>query len=304
MRFSPRPPFLIFIALSGILGVAGIAAFMGVGIFSRQDEGVVTLLVVASVFALFRLATVIGLLRLRPWARIVEQVYNGIQVVLLGVAGLAGAVLNWRVGLPVLWLAIFALVVVLYLRRAEIRLLFSRGIEDLAEEERAAELTRLQRTSMAQWAIMLLTIISFAGFTLQASSNLSEAVQRSKQKRTMAEMRTIATAWEARATDLNRYNAAGAVTLPGVAVSAEEVNRHLAPRYIKRVPALDAWGRPYTFHLDVAFAGSRIAENYAIRSFGRDGKASPLVAGSTSDYDCDIVFSNGSFVVFPEGRSN
>ena len=46
-----------------------------------------------------------------------------------------------------------------------------------------------------------------------AIPNLLTAMQRSKQKRTMADMRTIAAAWEARTTDVNRYNAAG-MTLP------------------------------------------------------------------------------------------
>src|SRR5205814_4490670 len=48
-----------------------------------------------------------------------------------------------------------------------------------------------------------------------AIPNLLTAMQRSKQKRTMADLRTIATAWEARATDLNKYNAAGAISIPG-----------------------------------------------------------------------------------------
>src|SRR5438270_13990627 len=41
-----------------------------------------------------------------------------------------------------------------------------------------------------------------------AIPNLLTAMQRSKQKRTMADMRTIATAWEARATDVNQIGRA------------------------------------------------------------------------------------------------
>ena len=71
-------------------------------------------------------------------------------------------------------------------------------------------------------------------------------MQRSKQKRTMADMRTIATAWEARATDMNRYDAAGVPsTLAG---SARQLRRRwtrmLSPTYIKTLPQNDGWGNP------------------------------------------------------------
>ena len=58
--------------------------------------------------------------------------------------------------------------------------------------------------------IELLIVVAIIGILAAiAIPNLLTAMQRSKQKRTMADMRTIATAWEARATDINRYNAAG-----------------------------------------------------------------------------------------------
>src|SRR5437660_10789719 len=64
--------------------------------------------------------------------------------------------------------------------------------------------------------IELLIVVAIIGILAAiAIPNLLTAMQRSKQKRTMADMRTIATAWEARATDLNKYNAAGSVSLPG-----------------------------------------------------------------------------------------
>ncbi|HYS55984.1 MAG TPA: prepilin-type N-terminal cleavage/methylation domain-containing protein, partial [Thermoanaerobaculia bacterium] len=54
--------------------------------------------------------------------------------------------------------------------------------------------------------IELLIVVAIIGILAAiAIPNLLTAMQRSKQKRTMADMRTIATAWEARATDVNRY---------------------------------------------------------------------------------------------------
>ena len=59
--------------------------------------------------------------------------------------------------------------------------------------------------------IELLIVVAIIGILAAiAIPNLLTAMQRAKQKRTMADMRTIATAWEARATDVNKYTAAGA----------------------------------------------------------------------------------------------
>src|SRR5437899_5929525 len=75
-----------------------------------------------------------------------------------------------------------------------------------------------------------------------AIPNLLTAMQRAKQKRTMADMRTIATAWEARATDVYHYNAAGAITLPAVTMPGPTMTTILAPTYLKLVPPKDGWG--------------------------------------------------------------
>src|SRR5215813_5867250 len=59
--------------------------------------------------------------------------------------------------------------------------------------------------------IELLIVVAIIGILAAiAIPNLLTALQRSRQKRSMADMRTISTAWEARATDENKYNAAGA----------------------------------------------------------------------------------------------
>src|SRR5213076_3437685 len=58
--------------------------------------------------------------------------------------------------------------------------------------------------------IELLIVVAIIGILAAiAIPNLLTAMQRSKQKRTMADIRSIATAWEARATDMNNYGAAG-----------------------------------------------------------------------------------------------
>jgi type II secretory pathway pseudopilin PulG len=121
--------------------------------------------------------------------------------------------------------------------------------------------------------------------------NLLTGINRSRQKRTMADIRSIATAWEARATDVNSYR------LPARRGHVEYANlrRALTPTYIKVLPRVDGWGHPYDF--------SSSDQTYEIRSFGRDGTLGGTAAsgGTTTDFDCDIVYENGTFMEFPEG---
>src|SRR3954451_19149870 len=91
--------------------------------------------------------------------------------------------------------------------------------------------------------IELLIVVAIIGILAAiAIPNLLTAMQRSKQKRTMADMRSIATAWEARATDTNRYTAAGGLSLPSTSIGQSALAGMLAPTYIKLLPSKDGWG--------------------------------------------------------------
>ena len=151
--------------------------------------------------------------------------------------------------------------------------------------------------------IELLIVVAIIGILAAiAIPNLLTAMQRSKQKRTMADMRSFATAWEARATDVNRYNAAGGVTIPTIADSYDNLNTYLTPTYIKVLPKNDAWNTPYNFFTSVAWGTGAAAQEYAIVSWGKDQTAEATrQSGVTTNFDCDIVYSNGTFVEYPEG---
>ena len=148
--------------------------------------------------------------------------------------------------------------------------------------------------------IELLIVVAIIGILAAiAIPNLLTALQRSRQKRSMADMRTIATAWEARATDTNGYNAAGAqISWPAISDPVTVLGTMLAPTYIKKFPEYDGWGS----HFQVGYD----SRNYAIASYGADQAVSysgTTAAGpiTTGDFDCDIIFSLGNFVVYPEG---
>jgi type II secretion system protein G len=149
--------------------------------------------------------------------------------------------------------------------------------------------------------IELLMVVAIIGVLAGiAIPNLLIAIQRSKQRRTMADMRSIATAWEARFVDESRYNAAGAA-LPSVPVDVNALAPLLEPTYIKTMPRLDGWGKPLSFYMDQPLGGEG-AGSYTIVSSGRDEQfADPEVLGPFTNYDCDIVYSNGMFLSYPDG---
>ncbi len=150
--------------------------------------------------------------------------------------------------------------------------------------------------------IELLIVVAIIGILAAiAIPNLLTAMQRSKQKRTMADMRTIATAWEARATDINMYNAAG-LTLPAGAVTTGNLQTFLSPTYVKTFPIRDGWGNSWTFAADQSWGAATAAQQYVILSSGKDGKNEGTIQGaSTTNFDCDIIYSNGTFLQYPEG---
>ena len=150
--------------------------------------------------------------------------------------------------------------------------------------------------------IELLIVVAIIGILAAiAIPNLLTAMQRSKQKRTMADIRSIATAWEARATDTNRYNAAGALSgLPDVDVTSTLAGV-LAPTYIKILPAKDGWGNDWIFKTDQAMGATTAAQTYMIRSTGKDGTADGAPGGATTSFDADIIYSNGAFLQWSEG---
>jgi type II secretory pathway pseudopilin PulG len=127
-----------------------------------------------------------------------------------------------------------------------------------------------------------------------AIPNFLTAIERSKQKRTMADMRSVAFALEAYGTDHEQEQYP-----PGTTVAA--LREHLQPAYIKTVPTVDGWGHELRY-MPMANRG------YAIASAAKDGRfeqdsLDQYSSRTTSNFDCDIVFTNGEFVQYPEYSS-
>jgi type II secretion system protein G len=149
--------------------------------------------------------------------------------------------------------------------------------------------------------IELLIVIAIIGILAAiAIPNLLNAVQRGKQKRTMSDMRALATAVEAYAVDNNNYPAAscnaGIYTQDTSVALATNSFTNLTPTYIAQPPKTDGWGR-FMFYALRADSGS-----YRISSTGRDGGSlATVTCGTTTNFNDDIVYSNGTFIQWPEG---
>lgn len=140
--------------------------------------------------------------------------------------------------------------------------------------------------------IELLIVVAIIGIIAAiAIPNLLNAINRGRQKRTMADIRSIATAVEAYTVDNNFY--------PRVALgNVDTLSHYLEPTYIRRIPPNDGWNTA------IGWIGDTTAGNsYTIWSGGRDRNTTMGWAGGgpRTDFNDDIIYSVGSFVQWPEG---
>ena len=140
--------------------------------------------------------------------------------------------------------------------------------------------------------IELLIVVAIIGIIAAiAIPNLLNAINRGRQKRTMADIRTIGTAIEAYAVDHASYPSVTEASI------GTEMHKLIEPTYVKRAPRNDGWNTP--------LEAVSVLSGYSIGGAGRDKSftddLSSSGTGTTTDMDCDIIYSNGSFVLYPEG---
>lgn len=140
--------------------------------------------------------------------------------------------------------------------------------------------------------IELLIVVAIIGIIAAiAIPNLLNAINRGRQKRTMADIRSIATAVEAYTVDNNFY--------PRVneGVARTQLEHYLEPTYIRRIPVNDGWGT------SLIWVGATTDGNsYTLFSGGRNRNTAMVwLGGARTDFNDDIIYSVGSFVQWPEG---
>jgi type II secretion system protein G len=139
--------------------------------------------------------------------------------------------------------------------------------------------------------IELLIVVAIIGIIAAiAIPNLLNAINRGRQKRTMGDIRTLATAVEAYAVDWNFYpriTAGGAKT---------QLTTYITPTFLRKIPDLDGWSH------HIYWDGNDNGDAYTIWSSGKDSNTTmDTTTGPTTDFSDDIIYSGGAFIQWPEG---
>ncbi len=141
----------------------------------------------------------------------------------------------------------------------------------------------------------LLVAIAVAGIVAAIFiPNFLDALQKAKQKRTIADVRTIATTLESVREDDGSYP-----------MASGELGSRLSTHGVK-TPLEDGWKHPLRY--TCLQPGPNSCESYELASAGRDGVFEhqpgeyPQESFDTTAYDSDIVMSDGMFSRWPNGQ--
>jgi general secretion pathway protein G len=135
---------------------------------------------------------------------------------------------------------------------------------------------------------LLITLVVIGIIAAMTIPNLLAAIDKGKQKRTMADMRSIGTAVEAYSVDNGRYPVASDASTLALAISSN---------FVKVMPERDGWDHSYVVNSETTA--------YTVFSSGKDGAPSGCVIGTqTTQFNQDICFSHGQFIQYPVGPQN
>jgi type II secretion system protein G len=145
----------------------------------------------------------------------------------------------------------------------------------------------MRRNDKGFTLIELLIVVAIIGIIAAiAIPNLLNAIDRGKQKRTMADLRSLGTAVESYSIDNSYYP---------VAADMAALETSVEPIYIRTAPADDGWG--------YAFTVAAVRGEYTLCSAGKDGGGGCTGddGGAVQLFTDSITFANGQFVQWPEG---
>lgn len=168
---------------------------------------------------------------------------------------------------------------------------------------------RIGNTRQGFTLIELLIVIAIIGLiAAMLIPNLLDAMNKAKQKKTLADMRITGTAMFSWLTDQVGAAAAGADGTVRISdydagkKSFDEIKDLMVPQYMQEMPRVDGWKYPYEYYLRSDSPSSR--QVMLIRSMGQDRQADgtdyPVSSFEPTDYAQDIVWADGFFVRWPQ----
>jgi prepilin-type N-terminal cleavage/methylation domain-containing protein len=156
--------------------------------------------------------------------------------------------------------------------------------------------------------IELLIVVAIIGIIAALLiPNFLDALQKAKQKRTVADMRNIGTAMFSWLTDQVGAAAAGAAATEidmgsYKTITSTDLTSVLVPQYVQSIPDKDGWKENYHYYLETV---SVLQQN--VMAIGSGGRGGTFTAGSytvtgfdPTDYEQDIVWADGFFVRWPQ----
>lgn len=223
-----------------------------------------------AVLTAISVATGVGLWNLKPWGRVAQIALSCLGLLAFPVGTLVSGLILW------------------YLFTPPAKVLFSGKRADQLTHAEVAALHTSAAGASTGIAIVVGLLIGVAMLGIVAAiaiPNLLTAMQRSKQKRTLADLTTISNSVIAYA-DEHRQ-------LP-TAESPAQLLRTLKVQ----IPPTDAWEREWRYGND--------GENFWLVSAGKDGlfESDDIEAydeQATTNFNADIVMINGNFIRYPEG---
>src|SRR5215210_4787825 len=153
--------------------------------------------------------------------------------------------------------------------------------------------------------IELLIVVAIIGIIASMLiPNMLDAMQKAKQKRTMADMRIAGGAMFSWLSDQVGAAAAGQASTQvdlgtyGGLKSVPDLTTILVPQYLQDIPVKDGWKSPFDYYLNTANPHSQHV--MAIRSRGRDSQPDAtsytVTAFEPTEYDRDVVWADGFMV--------
>lgn len=270
-----RPPVVTLLAvlkgISALLWVAGALALFAFAGSSARAGALTAVAVIVLALGVARGVCAYGLWTLRPYGRALQIVLSYLGLLVFPIQ------------------TVISIVILVYMFRPGMRVVFSgTRVEDLTEAEKGHLRPLYGSSATAIVVVVCVAVPAFVAFTgiiaAIAVPNALNAIDRGKQKRTIADLRTISSA-------MDRY-AAVHHAFP-VASSTGDLQTVLQPKYVKLLPVLDGWNHP--IQVDAAPSA------YTIYSFGKDGAGSDCTPARTHTFNDQICLVSGQFVRYPDG---